>query len=216
MAKNITGENNKIVLFDDAGNEFLFKKKIDGLDIICHGNNNTVRIHKETRFISSLFHIGNDNVNIEIGKSACLCINVRCCFGDGQTFKIGDGTQIGQATFFLDERSGCLIGNDCMFSNGVTVWGADGHGIIDCAGGGYVNAVNAPVVIGNHVWIGFQSTILKESKISDNSVLGACSVLAKKFEEQNVAIAGNPAKIVRTNINWSAQSAFMAERTVNS
>lgn len=45
--------------------------------------------------------------------------------------------------------------------------------------------------------------------------------MAKNITGENNKIvlfddAGNPAKIVRTNINWSAQSAFMAERTVNS
>lgn len=50
-----------------------------------------------------------------------------------------------------------------------------------------------------------------ESKISDNSILGAKSVLAKKINEENVVIAGNPAKIIRRNINWSHESLFMTE-----
>lgn len=214
MTYNITGTNNEIVLFDDDGMEIPVKEEIDGLSIICNGNDNVIKIHKDTKFYTSLIHIGNDKTNVEIGKSSCLCINVRCCFGEGQMFKIGAGTQIGQATFYLDEQSGCCIGKDCMFSNGITVWGADGHGILELRGG-YVNQAEKPVIIGDHVWVGFQATILKESKISDNSILGACSVLAKKFEEQNVAIAGNPAKIVKTGINWTHESAFMAERNNN-
>ena len=136
MTYNITGTNNKIVLFDDDGMEIPVKKEIDGLSIVCNGNDNVIRIHKDTKFYTSLIHIGNDKTNVEIGKSSCLCINVRCCFGEGQVFKIGDGTQIGQTTFYLDEQSGCCIGKDCMFSNGITVWGADGHGILGCRGGG--------------------------------------------------------------------------------
>ena len=56
--------------------------------------------------------------------------------------------------------------------------------------------------IGNNVWIGCRNTILKGSRIKDNSVIGANSLINKEFEKENVLIAGNPAKIVRENIRW--------------
>ena len=47
------------------------------------------------------------------------------------------------------------------------------------------------------------AVILKNSIIPDNSVIGAYSVVAKKFDEENVVIAGNPARICKRNINWT-------------
>ena len=47
------------------------------------------------------------------------------------------------------------------------------------------------------------AVVLKNSEIKDNSVIGANAVVAKKFKEGNVIIAGNPAKILKKNINWS-------------
>lgn len=35
-----------------------------------------------------------------------------------------------------------------------------------------------------------------------NSIVGACSVITKQFEEENVILAGNPAKIVKQNVKW--------------
>lgn len=35
-----------------------------------------------------------------------------------------------------------------------------------------------------------------------NSVVGHSTVVAKKFTDKNVVIAGNPAKIIKTDINW--------------
>ena len=207
----ITGFENKLVLFDDDNIEYPLKNLPKGLTININGNNNVIKIHKDTKFVSSFIQIGNDNCDITIGKSDLLSFNLRCCFGEGQFFKIGNGTQIGQASFFLDEKSGVEIGKNCMFSNDVTVWATDGHGIIDLNENKIINSPKEPVVIGNHVWIGFGATILKESKISDNSILGAKSVLAKKINEENVVIAGNPAKIIRRNINWSHESLFMTE-----
>ena len=45
--------------------------------------------------------------------------------------------------------------------------------------------------------------ILKNTKISDNSIIGAGAIVNKKFEEKNVIIAGVPAGIIKRNINWS-------------
>ena len=46
--------------------------------------------------------------------------------------------------------------------------------------------------IGKNVWIGANVTILKDSVIGDNCVVGAGSVVKGKYRE-NTVIAGNPA-----------------------
>ena len=43
---------------------------------------------------------------------------------------------------------------------------------------------------------------MKKVEIQDGSVVGANSVVTKKFNEPNIIIAGNPAKIIRRNILW--------------
>ncbi len=37
--------------------------------------------------------------------------------------------------------------------------------------------------------------------IADNCIVGAGSLVTKKFEEPNVVIAGHPAKVIKTGIN---------------
>ena len=66
------------------------------------------------------------------------------------------------------------------------------------------NIINEPkeIFIGNNVWIGCRNTILKGSQISDNSVIGSNSLINKKFNKNNILIAGNPAKILKENIVW--------------
>lgn len=53
------------------------------------------------------------------------------------------------------------------------------------------------VRIGNNVFIGMNSTILKGVTIGNNVIVGANSLVNKNFPD-NVVIAGNPAKIIMT------------------
>lgn len=52
------------------------------------------------------------------------------------------------------------------------------------------------MVIGDNVWIGWGSIILKGTVIGNNCVVGAGSLVAGKFPD-NVVIASNPGKIIR-------------------
>ena len=58
------------------------------------------------------------------------------------------------------------------------------------------------IAIGDHVWIGSNCKILKGVHIADNSVVAANSVVTKSFTEEKVLIAGNPAKIIKRDIEW--------------
>ena len=56
------------------------------------------------------------------------------------------------------------------------------------------------VVIGKRVWIGANSIVLKGSKIGDNSVIGAGSLVTGQIPENSVA-AGNPCRVLRS-LTW--------------
>lgn len=54
----------------------------------------------------------------------------------------------------------------------------------------------SPIVIGNNVWLSANVIILPGVRIGNNCIVGAGSVVTKSFEEDNLIIAGNPAKII--------------------
>ncbi len=62
------------------------------------------------------------------------------------------------------------------------------------------NSDNAPIIIGSNVWIGENVRICKGVTVGDGSVLAANSVVTKDVPANSVA-AGNPARIVKTDID---------------
>ena len=62
------------------------------------------------------------------------------------------------------------------------------------------HSASSPIIIGENVWIGSNVRICKGVHIGDNAIIAACSVVTKDVPANSIA-AGNPAKIVKTDIN---------------
>ena len=76
----------------------------------------------------------------------------------------------------------------------------DFHKIFDQAG----KIINSPepIIIGHKVWIGCRNVILKGSKISDGTILGANSFLSKDISNRSGIFAGNPIRFIKGEITW--------------
>lgn len=122
--------------------------------------------------------------------------------GDGNKLLVGANSSLNNVSMHLYGKDRTIsIGNDCMFSYDVEIWTGDGHAI-------FINNDSLPynlekdITIGNHVWAGAYSKILKGALISDNTVIGMSSLVNKPFTESNVILSGLPAKIIKRNITW--------------
>lgn len=62
------------------------------------------------------------------------------------------------------------------------------------------HSAHSPIIIGENCWIGSNVRICKGVTIGDNAIVAACSVVTKDVPANAVA-AGNPAKIVKTEID---------------
>lgn len=98
-----------------------------------------------------------------------------------------------------------------MFAYNTLVYNTDGHSIFQNEK--LINQAKK-LIIGDHVWLGMDSCVLKNSYIPSGCIVGKSAVVAKKFEKENVVIAGNPAKIIKENICWDRKTANEAQQGI--
>ena len=142
---------------------------------------------------------------ISIGENCDIRNVVFRFFGEGGELILQDEIVINahpNSRVFLNAKgqTKITIGSNCLFSNTIDISTTDWHQVLS-ENGERVNQ-DRDVHIGCHVWIGRNVLIGKGVSIRDNSIIGAGSVVTKSFADSNVLIAGNPAKICKTGINW--------------
>jgi acetyltransferase-like isoleucine patch superfamily enzyme len=168
-------------------------------DII--GNNNTVEILNGTILADLNIYISGDNHKLKIGEF-CNFKGGEFWFEDNNcTISIGNSTTIESSHLAVTEPfSSIFIEDDCMFANYIEVRTGDSHSIIDLSTQKRINKAKN-VTIGNHVWVGAHSKILKGVSIGDNSIIGTNSIVTNNIPNNTIA-AGIPAKVIKQNIDW--------------
>lgn len=127
-------------------------------------------------------------------------------FGEvyGSVFKVGEYTSIENMRYITyNSRAYCDIGKNCMISTEVTLFNTDAHPILDKSTGELINKVKG-ISVGEHCWLGEKSTILKNSVVPNNSIIGFNAVVSGRLIHENAAYAGNPAKCVKQDVAWDS------------
>jgi acetyltransferase-like isoleucine patch superfamily enzyme len=106
---------------------------------------------------------------------------------------IGEGTWIG-AFCVVDGSGGLTIGRGCDVSCGVQIYT---HSTVRrCVSGRRYNEIDrAPVVIGDHVFLGANAVVMMGVTIGDRAVVAAGAVVTADVPEGAV-VGGVPAKVI--------------------
>jgi len=146
----------------------------DAVDI--YGSHTILSIENHGKLIfSSDAHVGHGAI-IHIKSGALMTV--------GANFAISGTTSI-----VCNNK--IVFGNDVQTSWNSLITDSDAH-FIYSEDDKCINA-SEPIHIGNHVWIAANTTILKGSVISDNTVVASNSLVNKKFNEGSCIIGGCPA-----------------------
>ena len=158
----------------DIGKRSFFRgkayfKKHPGSKIIIGDNFTCFNIINESGLVKRpcTIQTNTESAVLEIGNNVGISGGVIACF---KHIKIGNNVKVG--------------GNVSIF---------DGDFHLDDPRSG----TPKDIIIGDNVWIGYESIILKGVSIGNNSVIGAGSVVTKDIPDNTIA-AGNPCKIIKT------------------
>jgi acetyltransferase-like isoleucine patch superfamily enzyme len=108
----------------------------------------------------------------------------------------GATLEIGKNTFFNDGANLCAtvsvkIGSNCKIGDMTFIFDTDYHQVTP------ENPIKqAPVTIGDNVWIGARSTILAGAKIGSHCVIAAGSTVVGEIPAKSLA-GGSPARVIR-------------------
>lgn len=143
---------------------------------------------------------------IRMRENAVLRVHDSLSLAYKATIEIHKDAEVEVGSAFINSDAVVLaakkiqIGHGCLISRMVFIFDADHHPIYNEAG----EQINQPkpVIIGDHVWIGLQSVIVRGSKIGEGAVIAANSLVGGKIKAGTMA-SGNPARSY-SEIKWSA------------
>ncbi len=206
-----TGTNNNIYIVMN-GHKKKLKRKLDGLDVIINGKNIYLELELPLNFKNTTIHLEGENAVFIMKHSNTIVNNASFYVGTWGRCFIDENIRLNQPNFKVIINNNeslkphkLVIGKNAQIGRDISIRTSDGHALFN---EGETLPYNEPkdVLIGDNVWIAQRATILKGSQIPSNSVIGACSLVNKAFNENGVVIAGNPAKIIKRNIRWSRET----------
>lgn len=185
-------------------NEIIGNPKLINSTIKFHGENNMLYCEDGVVIKDSYIKFKGDNSLVYLSKNRHtyyfqITIHHKsvCYFGKhNYTNK--------KMFLILSERKHIFIGDECLFALNCWIRTADPH-IIYNVDRKRINPSKS-VYIGDHVWCGQNAYILKGSRIGSGCIIGGGAVVPSKKLKSNAIYAGNPVRLVKTDVFHSKSS----------
>lgn len=186
---------------------------ISGFGFYCHvmvlrRRGRSISIGDQTQYFGKPILAIRRNSHFQLGEGCVLRSSLKsnvlgiqhpiifCTSREGARLVIGDNVGISGGSFCA--ATAITIGNSTLIGANVTIVDTDFHpiGASGRLGNRLDEIKSAPITIGENVFIGTGSLILKGVRIGDNSVIGAGSVVTRDIPSDVVA-AGNPCVVIK-------------------
>jgi len=205
----------KKILFTDGGAAIFPSVILDATNMISvcdkgilhrgklsfKGRNNTAEI---SGFLyKTMISVDGDDCSVLIGRNCSIKKCKIVIKGNNNTLKIDDDTTFGSDCWvvLMGNDNKIEIGKDCMIAENVDIWASDSHPIFGDQACRKIINPSGSIILSDHVWLGKNSTVLKNVEIGKNAVVGTGSMVTKNIPSCCIAV-GNPAKVVNEGINW--------------
>ncbi|WP_251212536.1 acyltransferase [Adlercreutzia murintestinalis] len=187
-------------------NFFSRKVKRTGKGLLIVGRHSVIDLAKGSKILlgDEHFYVNDHRPSgsraeaiVRLAKGAVLEARgcVRLCYGS--TIEVHRDAYMELGSVYINSGAVLIaglkmsIGDGVLISREVFIYDSDHHHILKDDG----TAKNPPrpVVIGDNVWIGIKSTILRGCRIGDGAVIGANSLVGGKVKA-GAMMSGNPAR----------------------
>lgn len=163
---------------------------------------------------TGMFHFGFNNVGIFDKKYERSILDIqgkvilfgKADFGHGSRLVVCKDGVLTLGSDFVNTAKGAIvcskrisIGKNMLMSWDTLIMDTDWHSLQDTQSG-YVHPCSEDIVIGDNVWLGMRSIVLKGVSISNGCVVASNAVCNNKYVEENCLLAGVPAKVKKHNI----------------
>ena len=147
---------------------------------------------------NTLMFVGNGKLIIDGYSTFCQGAVVRVF--DNANLIIKNGSWFNaDCTISCSKR--IEIGQDFLAGWDVAIRDSDGHKLISAIDSKVLNE-DKDIIISDHVWVGADTLISKGTILPQNTVVAGRSLVNKEYIDENIVLAGVPARIVKRNINW--------------
>ena len=137
---------------------------------------------------------------LTLGKDSRVVVRDSFDFYYGADVQLFDGAVLTLGDSFINSdckvrcHDSITIGDGCAISHDFTVMDSNAHKLDGSRG-------TAPVVIGDHVWIGTRVTVLPGVSIGDGAVVAAGALVTKDVPA-GALVGGVPAKVIHEHVEW--------------
>lgn len=205
-SKKITKTEKQIDVYDDSFQERLFDQEDyqnnkpvldDRSQIINRGEGQVIICGKNVRLIGARIIMAKKSQLI-LGDN--IIIRGYIAISAGCKVTIGSETICNYPIHAVVSENSCLnIGKNCLLSD-VSFYTSDTHSIFDRITGQRINR-SKDINVGDRVWFGRKTWVMKGAEISHDSVIAAGAMVTGKIPPHTIS-AGVPAKVIREDILW--------------
>ena len=161
-----------IKIFHFNGFNFTAYNLVSPFSEVEIGKNSFLKLGKMIRIRSGSKIRVRANSKIEIGNNSSL--NHGCMIISHEKITIGENVQLGPNVLIYDHD------HDFKAKNGLKE----------------LKYKTNPIEIGNNVWIGANAVILRGTRIGDNSVVAAGSVIRGKYPSNSIIVQKRPTSVI--------------------